>query len=43
MVQMHQDIENIKTWPTLIVVSINYKLTIKRVPWLWMVIPWYMW
>ena len=41
MVQVHQHIENIKTWRTLVVVSINYKLTTKRVPRLWLVIPWY--
>ena len=41
MVQMHQHIENIKTWRTFVFVLINYKLTTKRVPWLWLVIPWY--
>ena len=41
MVQMHQHIEDIKTWRTFVVVLINYKLTTKRVPWLWLVTPWH--
>ena len=30
-----------RTWATFVVILINYKLTPKRVPWGWLVTPWY--